>query len=261
MISLKFLGDNMNQNRKPILAGNWKMNNTLSDAIKYFETLKAQEIPSNIEFKLFVPSIYAKILNDQLIPNVKVGVQNMHYLDQGAYTGEISAPMLKDLNIINVLIGHSERREYFNEKDGDVNLKIKQALKYHFDITLCVGEDLKTRELNKTKQHLDNQLRIAFLDIPEEAMKNIAIAYEPIWAIGTGKNATPEMANETILDIRNIVKDLYGQKVASQIRILYGGSVKPNNISQYLNTAEIDGALVGGASLDINSFLMMLKSF
>ena len=251
----------MSNNRVKVFAANWKMNKTRDEALDFIYKVNNLVNPDNqYESVIFAPSIYLKTLVKRQ-ENLRIGAQNMHYLESGAYTGEISASMLTNIGVSYILIGHSERREYFNEKDGDVNLKVKKALEHNLIPIVCVGEDSKIFDSGKTKQHLEKQIKIALMNIKAEDIHKIIIAYEPIWAIGTGKVAEPSKANETILAIRNCVKDLYSQKESNQIRILYGGSVKASNLKDFLDQSDIDGVLVGGASLDADSYLNMAKCF
>ena len=178
----------------------------------------------------------------------------MHWEEKGAYTGEISPVMLNEIKVEYVIIGHSERRQYFNETDETVNLKLKAAYKHGLKPILCVGESLENRENGTTKTVIENQINKDFSEISAEDAMNTVIAYEPIWAIGTGKTATSEQANETIADIRNMMLNLYGEKVAEAVRIQYGGSVKPSTIKEQMAMSDIDGALVGGASLVADDF-------
>jgi triosephosphate isomerase len=178
----------------------------------------------------------------------------MHYEEKGAFTGEIAPEMLTDLGVEYVIIGHSERRQYFNETDETVNLKLKAAYRHGLKPILCVGESLEQREAGTTKQIIENQVNKAFLEISPDDAKNTVIAYEPIWAIGTGKTATSEEANETISQIRHMISELYGAGIASAVRIQYGGSVKPDTIKEQMGMSDIDGALVGGASLKADDF-------
>jgi len=184
----------------------------------------------------------------------------MHYAEEGAYTGEISASMLKSYGVDYVVIGHSERRQYFNETDETVNLKVISALNSEITPIICVGESLEIRENGTTNQVVKKQVEKAYLNIgKEEALKTV-LAYEPIWAIGTGVTATPEQANETIIEIRNVLSKLYSKDISDQIRILYGGSVNPKNVDSLLAMSDIDGALVGGASLDPKSYLTLVNA-
>lgn len=249
----------MKANRKPILAANWKMNKTKSEVLNYISDLKEKLEPDKYETILFVPTVFIDLVSNNQ-QDFLLGSQNIHYQDNGAFTGETSVRMLLDYNVNYTLVGHSERRAYYNEKDGDVNLKIKQALKYNLKPMVCVGEDLKTREAGKTKQVVETQIKIAFLDLTSEQAEQVVIAYEPIWAIGTGKTPTADEASQTIKEIRNTIKSLYSQKVSDGIRILYGGSVNANNLKSFLEKEDIDGALIGGAALDSKTLLQMTKA-
>jgi triosephosphate isomerase len=190
---------------------------------------------------------------------VTIGAQNMHFEESGAFTGEISAAMLEDLGIMNVLIGHSERRQYFGETDDSVNKKIHQAAAHEIHVTLCVGENLDERENGSAKAVVERQIKGAFADVPEETLRNVTIAYEPIWAIGTGKTASSSDANDMIAAIREILKVLYSEEVSEEMRILYGGSVKPDNVEELMNETDIDGGLVGGASLKPEVFMQLVN--
>jgi len=192
--------------------------------------------------------------------NLRIGAQNMHYLDNGAYTGEVSAQLLESIGVDYVVIGHSERRAYYNETDPDINKKIHQAFRYGMTPILCVGESLDIREKGETDEYVKKQVVADLKGLGSEQVKELVIAYEPIWAIGTGKTATAEMANDTIKGIRKVVKDLYGTETAEAMRIQYGGSVKPANVDELLAMSDIDGALVGGASLDPDSFLTLVNA-
>ena len=193
--------------------------------------------------------------------NLRIGAQNMHYAEEGAYTGEISSAMLKSYGVDYVVIGHSERRAYFNnETDETVNMKIMTAVKDNITPIVCVGESLDTREAGTTDIFVKKQVEKAYLNVSAYDAKKTVIAYEPIWAIGTGRTATPEQANDTIVGIRKVVEELYGPEVANCIRILYGGSVNAKNVDSLLAMSDIDGALVGGASLDPNSFLTLVRA-
>lgn len=244
--------------RRKIIAGNWKMYKTRDDALDFIYAVNTK-LPSinDVESVIFASPIYLRTLVKRQEENLKIGSQNMHYLDEGAYTGEVSNTMLTNIGVTYVLIGHSERRTYFNETDKDVNLKIKKALSVNLKPMVCVGEELKTRESNETNQFIKNQINLAFKDISAEDALKVVIAYEPIWAIGTGKTATPDQANETIKEIRKDLEEIYGKNYSDQIRILYGGSVKEANIKDILEQSDIDGALIGGASLDPNAFINM----
>jgi triosephosphate isomerase len=241
--------------RKPIIAGNWKMHYTIDEAVKVANELKDLVKDAKADVVICAPYLQLPALVKELEgTNIKVGAQNMHFEEKGAFTGEISPNMLTSLGVEYVIIGHSERRQYFNETDETVNLKLKAAYKHGLKPILCVGESLENRENGTTKTVIENQINKDFSEISAEDAMNTVIAYEPIWAIGTGKTATSEQANETIADIRNMVLHLYGEKVAEAVRIQYGGSVKPNTIKEQMAMSDIDGALVGGASLVADDF-------
>lgn len=186
--------------------------------------------------------------------NIKIGAQNMHWKEKGAYTGEISGQMLKSIGVEYVIIGHSERRQYFAETDETVNLKVKSALENNLKPIICVGETLEQREHGETEKIIESQIKLALKDLTKEQIRAIIIAYEPVWAIGTGKTATPEEANNVIKYIRKQIKELYNEEIAENIIIQYGGSVKASNAEELFNMSDIDGALVGGASLNFKEF-------
>jgi triosephosphate isomerase (TIM) len=248
--------------RKPIIAGNWKMNKTISEAVDFVEQVKTKIPPKEkIDSVVCAPALFL----DRLVQIVKgtdlaVGAQTMHYEDKGAFTGEISPLALADLGVSYVIIGHSERREMFNETDETVNKKIHSALKHQLIPIVCVGETLEQRENNETKTVVDIQIRKALEGLTEDQVSKVVIAYEPIWAIGTGKSSTAEDANEVCAFIREVIGEMFSQNTAEQVRIQYGGSVKPENIGEFMKQPHIDGALVGGASLDPQSFLQLLEA-
>lgn len=249
--------------RRKLLLGNWKMNKTPTEAREF--AIEAKPLgklarANHIDMGVCVPACDLEVVKKTLKNSLIVGAENCHYLEKGAYTGEISIPMLKDLNISWCLIGHSERREYDNETSEKCNLKIKALLANELTPVYCCGESLKTYEENKTKEFVKDQILTGFKDISGEDASKVVIAYEPIWAIGTGKSASKEIAEDICAYIRKVLRDLYGVKVANKIRILYGGSVKPNNIRDYLLQKDVDGALVGGASLDPKSYKELLTN-
>lgn len=246
--------------RKPIIAGNWKMNKTVSETIVLLDTIRAQNLNSNVEKVVIVPftSAYSakEILKDT---DIKVGCQNMYFEESGAYTGEISPLMLNDIGVDYVVVGHSERREIFNEDDYLINKKVISALAHDIIPILCCGETLEERENNQQEEIVKNQLMKNLQDVKIEDIDKIVIAYEPIWAIGTGKTASSDDAEQMCKFIRELITELYNDELSSRIRIQYGGSVKPENIKEIMLKENIDGALVGGASLDAISFASLIN--
>ena len=237
--------------RTPFVAGNWKMNKTSTEAKALILELKdGLEKITNVEIVVCPPFISVPAVSNLLeASSIGVGTQNVHWEDNGAYTGEISAPMVKEFANY-VIIGHSERRTYFGETDETVNLRLKAALKAGLIPIVCVGETLEENEAGKTFNIVSNQIRNGFTGITESEMKSVVVAYEPVWAIGTGKACDAETANEVILKtIREPIQTMFGADVSSELRILYGGSVKGSNAKEYFSQPDIDGALVGGASL------------
>ncbi len=246
--------------RKPIIAGNWKMNMTIADAISFVNDIKEQVKDTDVEVVIAAPFVMLKDLKEvSKGTRIKIAAQNMHFEDSGAFTGEVSADMLNELGIDYVIIGHSERRAMFNETDETCNKKIKKAIEKGIKPILCCGETLEEREAGKEKQIVKSQIEKGLNDIAASDISNLVIAYEPIWAIGTGKTATSEQANDIIAYIREVVKDLYSDVESEEIRIQYGGSVKPANVEQIMNESDIDGALVGGASLKADSFVELVN--
>lgn len=241
--------------RKKVIAGNWKMNMLPDEAIKFIEELTPLVKDTENEVILCVPytDLFYALLTAQNT-NIKIGAQNMHFEEKGAYTGEVSGKMLKAINVEYVIIGHSERRQYFNETDETVNKKLKAAFTYGLKPIVCVGETLEEREAGKTTDIITKQTELALEGLTEEQVANTIIAYEPIWAIGTGKTATSEDANNSIKEIRNKIKEIYGQKVSDRVIIQYGGSVKSTNSKELFSMSDIDGGLVGGASLKADEF-------
>ena len=241
--------------RRKVIAGNWKMNMLPNEAISFIEELAPKVKDAKSEIVLCVPytDLFYALLTAQNT-NIKIGAQNMHYEENGAYTGEVSAKMLKSINVEYVIIGHSERRQYFNETDETVNKKIKAALKNELKPIVCVGETLEQREAGKTEEIITNQTELALEGLTKDQVQNIIIAYEPIWAIGTGKTATKEDANNSIKAIRNKIAKIYGQTIANEVIIQYGGSVKSTNAKELFEMSDIDGGLVGGASLKAEEF-------
>ncbi len=246
--------------RKKVIAGNWKMNMLPNEAINFIEELAPIVKDTNSEVILCVPytDLFYALLTAQNT-NIKIGAQNMHFEENGAYTGEISGKMLKAINVEYVIIGHSERRQYFNETDETVNKKVKAAFEYQLKPIVCVGETLEQRETNKTEEIITKQTEKALDGLTNEQVQNTIIAYEPIWAIGTGKTATKEDANNSIKSIRNKIAEIYGQIVADSVIIQYGGSVKSTNAKDLFEMSDIDGGLVGGASLKADEFSKIVK--
>ncbi len=247
--------------RRKVIAGNWKMNMLPNEAIKFIEELSAQVKNTSNEIILCVPytDLFYSLLTVQNT-NIKIGAQNMHWEEKGAYTGEISGQMLKSIGVEYVIIGHSERRKYFAETDETVNKKIKSALQNELKPIVCVGETLEQREAGNHENIVRNQVKLALEGIQSEQLEKIIIAYEPIWAIGTGRTATSNDANEMIKTIRNEVANLYSEEVAQKLIILYGGSVKSENSKELFSTSDIDGGLVGGASLKPDEFAKICLS-
>ncbi len=246
--------------RKPIIAGNWKMNKTSAEAVKFIDDIKDAVSGTDVEAVVCAPFTALKDLKKASEgTNIKIGAQNMHFEENGAYTGEISASMLNEIGVDYVIIGHSERRQYFNETDETVNKKIKKAFESGITPIFCVGETLEERESGKTKDIVKGQIEKGLKGLSKENAKEIVVAYEPIWAIGTGKTASSKDANEVISYIREILKDIFSEEVSEEVRIQYGGSVKPSNVEEIMNESDIDGALVGGASLEAKDFTELVN--
>lgn len=245
--------------RKKIIVGNWKMFKTNKEAIEFVNEVDSKvEKNDNLIAGVGVPFTALSDVR-KLAKNLIIAAENVHFKENGAYTGEISIPMLKDINIDYVIIGHSERRQMFNETDETVNLKAKALLENNMTPILCCGESLETYEKGQTVEFVSEQIKKAFAGIDAENAKKVVIAYEPIWAIGTGKVATAEIAQNVCKSIREVIKSIYNENVANEILIQYGGSVKPENIKEILSQSDIDGALVGGASLIPSSYLALLN--
>ncbi|WP_284643432.1 triose-phosphate isomerase [Paenibacillus silviterrae] len=246
--------------RKPIIAGNWKMFKTVQESIAFVNEVKGKAEVDGVDSVICAPYTNLPALVEAVKgTNLKVGAQNLHWEDNGAYTGEISGVQLKDLGVDYVIIGHSERRAYFAETDETVNKKVIASFKHGLIPIVCVGEKLEEREAGQTKEVCKVQTEAALQGLSAEQAAQVVIAYEPIWAIGTGKSSTADDANEVISYIRQLVTGLFGQQVADQVRIQYGGSVKPNNIAEYMQASDIDGALVGGASLEPASYIALVE--
>lgn len=236
--------------RRKIIAGNWKMNMTPSEAVALIGELKPLVANDDVDVVFCVPAIdIIPALDAVKGSNIQIGAENMHFEDKGAFTGEISPLMLKEVGVKYVVIGHSERREYFAETDEIVNKKVKKAFEHGITPIICCGESLAQREQGVTIDFIRQQIKIAFLDVTAEQAKQAVIAYEPIWAIGTGKVATTEQAQEVCKAIRECIAEMYDQTVAEAIRIQYGGSVSASSAPELFAQADIDGGLVGGASL------------
>lgn len=248
--------------RKPIIAGNWKMNKTLSEATGFLEEV-SKLIPQadQIDSVVCAPALYLnQLVQSAEGTDVKIGAQNMHFEESGAFTGEISPISLADIGVSYVILGHSERREMFNETDEAVNKKAHAAFKHNLTPIVCCGETLEQREAGETNDFVGGQIEKGLAGLTEDQLKQTVIAYEPIWAIGTGKSSSSEDANEVCAHIRSVVADKFSKEAAEAIRIQYGGSVKPENIKEYMAQPDIDGALVGGASLKPDSFLQLLEA-
>ncbi|HJV16776.1 MAG TPA: triose-phosphate isomerase [Bacillales bacterium] len=248
--------------RTPIIAGNWKMHKTLSEAKSFAEEVKGLvSSRDHVETVICSPALFLQNLVETTKgTDVKIGAQNMHFEESGAFTGEISPKALEDLGVQYVIIGHSERREMFNETDETVNKKVHAAFKYHLTPFVCCGETLTQRENGETNEFVGTQIKNALAGLTDEQVKQTVIAYEPIWAIGTGKSSTAEDANEVCAHIRKVVAEQFSQDIADAVRIQYGGSVKPGNIKEYMAQSDIDGALVGGASLEPQSFVQLVEA-
>lgn len=252
--------------RKPLMAANWKMNKTTIEAVKFVQEF-AYEIEDinadQIDVVVCPPFTAIKSLSTFIEyeePNFSLGAQNMHWEDEGAYTGEVSPLMLKELGVKYVILGHSERRKIFGETDEWVKKKLEAALKHNLLPLVCLGETLEERERGQTNQVIQQQLLSAVDGLDEASIENVTIAYEPIWAIGTGKSAFPEQANDASRRVRAIVGSRYSPDIARSFRIIYGGSVNPENVGDFLAEPDIDGVLVGGASLDTQEFAKIVKS-
>ena len=249
--------------RKPFIAGNWKMNMTHLEAIKFLQNLGySYENKTGCEVAVCPPSTAlrsVKVIIEDDDMDIRLGAQNMHFEKSGAYTGEVSPGMLKALGVEYIIIGHSERRQYFEETNEIVNKKVRSAIENELKPIMCIGESLEIRESGKAVEFVLDQLVKCLEDINGKDIIRLTIAYEPIWAIGTGRTATSEDANDMCSAIRKELASLYSEEIANVVRIQYGGSVKPSNISELMNMSDIDGALVGGASLKVDDFIALIN--
>lgn len=248
--------------RKIVIAGNWKMYKTNQEAVSTLSDLKAlAKDVENVEIVIGAPfTALSDAVKAVAGSNIKIAAENVYPKLEGAFTGEISSNMLKAIGVSHVIIGHSERREIFKESDEFINEKVKAVLEAGLTPIFCIGEKLEEREAGKTLEVNSNQVRKGLKDLTQDEAKKVIVAYEPVWAIGTGKTATPEMAQETHKEIRAVLADMFGADVADDITIQYGGSMKPENAKDLLSQADIDGGLVGGASLKAESFFEIIKS-
>jgi triosephosphate isomerase (TIM) len=247
--------------RTPLIAGNWKMYKTINEAINLVNAIHYELKYSEIEIVVAPPFTAISKVADMLKESfIAVAGQNVYWEDQGAFTGEISAPMLKDAGADYVIVGHSERRQYFGETDATINKKIKAALKHALIPIVCVGETLAEREAEKVSTVIQTQISGSLQALSSDEAEKLIIAYEPVWAIGTGKTATAEQAEAVHLMIRNLISKQFGAEIAKKMKILYGGSVKPANSQELLSYENIDGALVGGASLKAEDFIGIIKN-
>ena len=249
--------------RKKIAAGNWKMNLDHSQALELTRSICDYEIPDDVNVILGVPFVYLQevIRESESNARVSVAAQNCHHKESGAFTGEVSAEMLSSLEVPYVIIGHSERRELFGETDDVIREKLDLLLQHNRKVIFCCGEPLEIRESNTQNGYVSQQLVNSIFHLEKEQFDSLVIAYEPIWAIGTGLTATPEQAQDMHSFIRTLVSEKYGETTASSLSILYGGSVKPANAADLFSQADVDGGLVGGASLDAGSFRNIISSF
>jgi triosephosphate isomerase len=247
--------------RIPVIAGNWKMHNNIQESLDLVRELKSNV--SDVEkVEIIVAPVYTAlgaVAAELKNTNILVAAQNVFWEEKGAFTGEVAPGMLKDVGCSHVIIGHSERRQYFSETDETVNKRIKAALSAELTPIVCVGETLEEREAEKTFAVIDRQIKEGLIDLSSNDMEKAVIAYEPVWAIGTGKTATPDQAQAVHLYIRQLIARTFDKEIADLIRILYGGSVKPENVDQLMAQEDIDGALVGGASLKADSFARIVK--
>jgi triosephosphate isomerase len=248
--------------RTKVIVGNWKMHKNYDETLKYIQDFKLFVNDVNdVEIVLAVPFTLLDLMKNECNnTNIKIAAQNIFYEEQGAYTGEISGKMVKDFAEY-VILGHSERRKYFNETNEIINKKIKAALRHKLKVIFCLGENLEERNSGRTHDVVEIQFREGVSGLSIEDMKNIVTAYEPVWAIGTGNTATPEQAEEVHTFLRQLIKDIYNEETAENTRIIYGGSVTPENAPDILKMENIDGCLPGGASLDPSSLAKIIKSF
>lgn len=249
--------------RKPVIAGNFKMYKTINETIDYAKQFTdAVKDVTNVEIVIAPQALNILSITEVLKgTNIQISAQNVHWEDEGAFTGENSAKTLKSIGVNWTIIGHSERREYFSETDETVNKRIKNALKNNLKVIFCIGETLQERKDNLTLTKVQRQIEKGLEGITIEQLKSIVIAYEPIWAIGTGVTATKEQAQEVHFTIRQLLTEKFGKDISENMNILYGGSVKPNNIKELMSQPDIDGALVGGASLTVDSFKQIVKYY
>ena len=247
--------------RLPFIAGNWKMNKTVGEALDLVRQLKTSILGmEGVEVAVAPPFTALYAVHKELEGSpIRLAAQNLFWEEKGAYTGEVSSPMLKELGCRYVILGHSERRQFFGETDETVNRKMKAALGQDLKVIFCIGETLKEREEGKTFSVIERQVTGGLKDVGKEEMKRMVVAYEPVWAIGTGKTATPEQAEEVHRFIRERLEKLYSRGIAEEVRIQYGGSVTPENIKGLMNQKNIDGALVGGASLKSDTFSKIVR--
>jgi len=254
--------DIVNTNRKPIVAGNWKMNNTVAEALALVTEIKRQSAESKgVDIVLCPPFTVLQAVSNAISGTaIGLGAQNMHWEKAGAFTGEVSAAMLRELYCHYIIIGHSERRTLFGETDDAVNRKVKTALASNLCPIVCVGETLQQRQANQTEAIIRTQVLNGLKDIGVDQFATVIMAYEPIWAIGTGLTATPDQAQAVHKFIRGLLQEMAGEHVAQTVRIQYGGSVKPANASELFHQPDIDGGLIGGAALDANSFMAIVNA-
>lgn len=246
--------------KRSIIAGNWKMNKTQKETTELIEALKPLVANATCEVVVCVPFTDLAAAKKAIRGSkIKLGAQNVHWAEKGAFTGEVSAEMLKELKVDYVVVGHSERRQYFGETDVTVNKRVKAALKADIRPIICVGETLEEREAGKTVEVVTRQILGAFQDITKDELKQIVVAYEPVWAIGTGKTATKEEANATIGQIRKVLRKMYGKTSSNALRIQYGGSMNAKNATELMQMPDIDGGLIGGASLNAEDFAKVVN--
>ena len=247
--------------RAKVVAGNWKMNNDQAATIALIDALKSKASKAEVSVKIAPATVHlAKAVEALHDSSIEVMAQNMHAAENGAFTGEVSAQMLKSIGVTTTILGHSERRAYFNETDASLSKKVNTALEHDMEVVFCFGEELEDRQSDKHFEVVKQQLQEGLFHIDAAAWDNIILAYEPVWAIGTGETASPAQAQEIHAFIRQTLSDHYGQAVADKVAILYGGSVKPSNAKEIFSKPDVDGGLIGGASLDADDFFAIVDA-